>query len=59
MSNKSGLEFAHILDGMGAGREIGWEKITNWQPEKSTLWLHFDRGAEGQSLSIASMDSTS
>jgi zinc transporter len=40
-----GLIFAHILDGHGGGRSVGWPEIRNWRPEQGVLWLHLDRTA--------------
>jgi zinc transporter len=42
MSGNNGLVFGYVLDGDGAGRHVGWDKIRDWSPEKGILWLHLD-----------------
>lgn len=49
MGDQEGLICAYVLDGRGAGREIGWAEIDAWQPQAGCLWIHLDRtGAESR-----------
>ena len=31
--------YAYLLDGLGGGREIGWQEIAEWKPDEGVLWL--------------------
>ncbi len=44
-SGHQGLITAHLLDGKGGSREIGWDDIRAWQPgdHGNVLWVHLDR----------------
>ena len=46
MTEQQGLVAAHILDGRGGGRGVGWPEIEAWTPEQGVLWVHLQRGAE-------------
>ncbi len=37
-----GLLGAHVLDGAGRSRAIGWDGVDAWRPEQGVLWLHLD-----------------
>ena len=41
-----GLIYSYLLDGAGGGKEIGWQEIEAWRPERGVLWVHLDRGIE-------------
>src|SRR5579863_6347934 len=38
----SGLLHAHLLDGRGGARELGWDDIARWSPNDGILWLALD-----------------
>jgi len=41
--DNNGLICAWLLDGKGAGRELGWDDLRQAQPRRGeVLWLHFD-----------------
>lgn len=42
MSEDDALAHAHILDGRGGARSIGWTEIAAWTPEQGVLWVHLD-----------------
>ncbi len=42
MDSNDGLILAYILDGSGGGTTVDWQEISEWQPEKGTLWIHID-----------------
>lgn len=35
-----GLIHAILLDGEGGGRELNWDEINSWSPERGILWIH-------------------
>ena len=43
MADKEGLIAGYYLDGKGGGRQIGWDELLQWQPDKGLIWVHFDR----------------
>ena len=44
--SEPGLLYAYLLDGKGGGREIGWDEVRGWTPEKGALWVHLNRTKE-------------
>lgn len=42
MSEDDALAHAHILDGRGGAKEVGWTEIAAWTPEQGVLWVHLD-----------------
>jgi len=46
MPDSNGLICAYLLDGAGSGREIGWEEVRGWKPERGVIWVHLDRTSE-------------
>lgn len=46
MSEQDGLIGAYMLDGTGAGREIGWDDLEQETAFDGPVWLHFDRNGE-------------
>lgn len=40
---ETGLLFACLLDGQGAGRLLDWHGIEQWRAGDGVLWLHMDR----------------
>ncbi len=42
MSKDEALAHAHILDGRGGARVVGWPEIGAWTPEQGVLWVHLD-----------------
>ena len=42
MSENDALAHAHILDGRGGAKEVGWTEIAAWKPEQGVLWVHLD-----------------
>jgi len=42
MSKDDALAHAHILDGRGGARAVGWPEIEAWTPEQGVLWVHLD-----------------
>jgi zinc transporter len=45
-SEPSGLISAYLFNEQGEGREIGWEGIRSWEPERGFLCVHLDRTHE-------------
>ena len=43
--NNDGLINAHILDGEGGGRRVGWKEIQEWTPTAGLLWVHLNLSA--------------
>ena len=46
MSQIDGLMSAYVLDGKGAGREIGWAELEAVSGLDGPVWLHLDRNGE-------------
>ncbi len=48
-SGDNPLLFARVLDGLGAGREIGWDEARTWQPARQgeVMWIHLCRNRPG------------
>jgi len=46
MEPNNGLLFAYLLDGQGGGRELDWQGIHDWSPDKGVLWVHLDRSEQ-------------
>jgi zinc transporter len=44
--NQEGLVYAFIFDGAGGARQIGWDEIRSWNPEKGPIWIHLDFTSE-------------
>ena len=42
MSEDDALAHAHILDGRGGSKLVGWPEIATWTPEQGVLWVHLD-----------------
>jgi zinc transporter len=49
-----GLIFACILDGQGGARELSWQEVESWTPEKGVLWTHLDWSVAKVRLWLAS-----
>lgn len=43
---EDGLVYAYVLDGKGAAREVGWEEVRAWTPDKGAIWVHLNRTKE-------------
>lgn len=41
-SAPQGLIHAKLLDGSGGARDLDWQEVETWTPERGDLWLHFD-----------------
>ncbi|MGH7787857.1 MAG: CorA family divalent cation transporter, partial [Candidatus Binatia bacterium] len=44
MGSDDGLIRSYVLDRVGGGRLVDWQKIAVWRPEAGPLWVHLDRG---------------
>ncbi len=42
MSEDDALAHAHILDGRGGAKIVGWNEIAAWTPEQGVLWVHLN-----------------
>lgn len=42
MSEDDALAHAHILDGRGGAKIVGWNEIVTWTPEQGVLWVHLN-----------------
>jgi len=42
MNDDKGLVFGVLFNGNGGGKELSWEGLTSWTPEKGTLWIHLN-----------------
>ena len=42
MANDSGLLFSYLLDGLGGGVSMDWDKIKQWNPDQGILWVHLE-----------------
>lgn len=46
MASNDGLIYAYILDGVGGGTAVDWQRLGQWRPEKGPLWIHLDYSTE-------------
>ena len=46
MDSHDGLIFAYIIEGDGGGTAVDLQYISNWRPEKGSLWIHLDSANE-------------
>lgn len=37
-----GLVCAFLLDGQGDARQVGWDEVRSWTPDKGEIWIHLD-----------------
>jgi zinc transporter len=40
---QQGLVFAYLLDGLGSGRQIGWQEVKAWTADQGAIWIHLNR----------------